>query len=136
MFKPNPLRVAIVLACAGNPALAAEQMLEEVQVTAAAEASVANGYQPLVSRSSTKSDTPLRDTPQSISVVTSKQLKDQAVQSLAEAVRYTPGVTFAQGEGNRDAAVIRGSLSTGDFFLDGVRDDVQYYRDIYNIDRV
>lgn len=136
MFKPHPLRVAIVLACAGNPALAAEQMLEEVQVTAAAEASVANGYQPLVSRSSTKSDTPLRDTPQSISVVTSKQLKDQAVQSLAEAVRYTPGVTFAQGEGNRDAAVIRGSLSTGDFFLDGVRDDVQYYRDIYNIDRV
>ena len=136
MFKPHPLRVAIVLACAGNPALAAEQMLEEVQVTAAAEASVANGYQPLVSRSSTKSDTPLRDTPQSISVVTSKQLKDQAVQSLAEAVRYTPGVTFAQGEGNRDAAVIRGVVSTGDFFLDGVRDDVQYYRDVYNIDRV
>ncbi|WP_164311353.1 TonB-dependent receptor plug domain-containing protein, partial [Streptococcus pneumoniae] len=26
--------------------------------------------------------------------------------------------------------------TTADFFADGVRDDVQYYRDFYNIDRV
>lgn len=138
MFKPNPLSVAVMLACAGvAPSLLAEdQVLAEVQVTAAAEAPASNGYQPIFSRSSTKTDTALLDTPQSVTVVTAAQIKDQAVQSMAEAVRYTPGITFAQGEGNRDAAVIRGSASTGDFFLDGVRDDVQYYRDIYNIDRV
>lgn len=138
MFKPNPLSVAVMLACAGvAPSLFAEdQVLAEVQVTAAAEADASNGYQPVFSRASTKTDTALLDTPQSVSVVTAQQIKDQAVQSMAEAVRYTPGITFAQGEGNRDAAVIRGSTSTGDFYLDGVRDDVQYYRDIYNIDRV
>ncbi|WP_198341590.1 TonB-dependent receptor [Perlucidibaca aquatica] len=138
MFKPNPLSVAIMLACTGvAPSLyAEEQVLAEVQVSAAADAPATNGYQPVFSRASTKTDTALLDTPQSVSVVTAQQIKDQAVQSMAEAVRYTPGITFAQGEGNRDAAVIRGSTSTGDFFLDGVRDDVQYYRDVYNIDRV
>lgn len=138
MFKPNPLSVAVMLACASTaPSIyAEEQVLAEVQVTAAAEADASNGYQPVFSRASTKTDTALLDTPQSVSVVTAQQIKDQAVQSMAEAVRYTPGVTFAQGEGNRDAAVIRGSTSTGDFYLDGVRDDVQYYRDVYNIDRV
>lgn len=138
MFKPNPLSVAIMLACAGvAPSIyAEEQVLAEVQVSAAADAPATNGYQPVFSRASTKTDTALLDTPQSVSVVTAQQIKDQAVQSMAEAVRYTPGITFAQGEGNRDAAVIRGSTSTGDFYLDGVRDDVQYYRDVYNIDRV
>ncbi len=43
---------------------------------------------------------------------------------------------MAQGEGNRETSVIRGSSSTGDFFLDGMRDDVQYYRDLYNIEQV
>lgn len=138
MFKPNPLSAAVMLACAGlsSAVVAADQVLSEVQVTAAAEAEASNGYQPVFSRASTKTDTALLDTPQSVSVVTAQQIKDQAVQSMAEAVRYTPGITFAQGEGNRDAAVIRGSTSTGDFYLDGVRDDVQYYRDVYNIDRV
>jgi len=138
VFKPNPISAAVMLACAGlaTNAWSDDQVLAEVQVTAAAEAEASNGYQPVFSRASTKTDTALLDTPQSVSVVTAQQIKDQAVQSMAEAVRYTPGVTFAQGEGNRDAAVIRGSTSTGDFYLDGVRDDVQYYRDVYNIDRV
>lgn len=132
----RPLALAVSLAVLASPALAADKVLDEVQVTAAGEAPATEGYQAFSSRSSTKTDTLLRDTPQSVSVVTSQQIKDQAVQSMAEAVRYTPGVTFAQGEGNRDAAVIRGSISTGDFYLDGVRDDVQYYRDVYNIDRI
>jgi len=41
-----------------------------------------------------------------------------------------------QGEGNRDSVWFRGNQSTSDLFVDGVRDDVQYYRDLYNIDRV
>jgi catecholate siderophore receptor len=43
---------------------------------------------------------------------------------------------MAQGEGHRDAPVIRGNATTADFYIDGVRDDVQYYRDVYNIERV
>jgi catecholate siderophore receptor len=43
---------------------------------------------------------------------------------------------MAQGEGNRDTPVLRGQSSTGDFFVDGVRDDLQYFRDTYNLERV
>jgi catecholate siderophore receptor len=43
---------------------------------------------------------------------------------------------MAQGEGNRDTPVLRGNASTSDFYVDGVRDDVQYMRDVYNLDRV
>jgi catecholate siderophore receptor len=41
-----------------------------------------------------------------------------------------------QGENNRDQVIIRGNSSSADFFLNGVRDDVQYYRDLYNLERV
>ena len=92
----------------------------------------------LAPRSTTamKTNTLLRDTPQSITVVTQKQLQDQAPLSMAEAMRYVPGIGVSSGEGNRDAVVFRGQRSTGDFYIDGIRDDVQYFRDFYNIDRI
>lgn len=83
-----------------------------------------------------KTDTPLRDVPQSISVITRQTIDDLSMQNIGDAVAYVPGVGMAQGEGNRETPVIRGSSSTGDFFLDGMRDDVQYYRDLYNIEQV
>ncbi len=84
----------------------------------------------------TKTDTPLLDVPQSIHVVTREQLDDQAQYSLGEVLRYVPGTTVGQGEGNRDQITLRGQNTTADFFLDGVRDDVQYYRGLYNVERV
>jgi catecholate siderophore receptor len=84
----------------------------------------------------TKTDTPLIDVPQSIHVVTREQLDDQANYSLGEVLRYVPGTTVGQGEGNRDQITLRGQNTTADFFLDGVRDDVQYYRGLYNVERV
>src|SRR5690606_15734242 len=53
-----------------------------------------------------------------------------------DTLRYMPGVGIAQGEGNRDTPVLRGNSTTGDFFVDGIRDDVQYIRDVYNVERV
>ena len=88
------------------------------------------------SSTATKSDLALRDTPQSVSVVTRSLIDDQSMQSMSDLVRYVPGLGMAQGEGNRDAPVIRGNSSTADFFVDGVRDDVQYLRDLYNAERV
>jgi catecholate siderophore receptor len=84
----------------------------------------------------TKTDTPLMNIPQTINVVTRDQLDDQAHHSLADILRYIPGTTVGQGEGNRDQITLRGQNTTADFFLDGVRDDVQYYRGLYNIERV
>ncbi|MBL0923719.1 MAG: TonB-dependent siderophore receptor [Sphingomonadaceae bacterium] len=94
------------------------------------------GYVATNSVTATKTDTPLLDIPQTINVVTREQLEDQAHHSLGDVLRYVPGTTVGQGEGNRDQITLRGQNTTADFFLDGVRDDVQYYRGLYNIERV
>ena len=94
------------------------------------------GYQAGAVSTATKTLTPLRDVPQSITVVPQELMKDQMMMSIGDVVRYVPGITAIQGENNRDQLVIRGNSTSADFFLDGVRDDVQYYRDLYNLDRV
>ncbi|MBW3572303.1 MAG: TonB-dependent siderophore receptor [Gemmatimonadetes bacterium] len=94
------------------------------------------GYATRRTTTATRTDTPLRDAPQSVSVVTSELIADQSMQSMADVVRYVPGITMGQGEGHRDAPTIRGNSTTADFFVDGVRDDVQYVRDLYNTERV
>jgi catecholate siderophore receptor len=86
--------------------------------------------------SSTRTATPLRDVPQSVTVISEALIKDQLMTSVADTMRYVPGVTMHQGENNRDQVIIRGNSSSADFFVNGVRDDVQYYRDLYNLDRV
>jgi len=97
---------------------------------------IGTDYQIANTTSATKTMTPLRDIPQSITVVTQEQIRDQQLLSLGDVVRYVPGITAHQGENNRDQIIIRGTSSSADFFLNGVRDDVQYYRDLYNLDRV
>ncbi|MCZ7593591.1 MAG: TonB-dependent siderophore receptor [Hyphomicrobium sp.] len=94
------------------------------------------GYLATQTSTATKTDTPLIDIPQSITVVTKEQAKDQGSRDLRQALTYVPGVVVGQGEGHRDAPTIRGVSTTADFFVDGVRDDVQYFRDLYNIERV
>ena len=95
-----------------------------------------SGYKVSESRTGTRTDTPLLDTPQAVNVVSAKQIEDQASNNIGEAIRYVPGVFSAQGEGNRETLVFRGNSTTGDFFVDGTRDDVQTYRDLYNIERL
>jgi catecholate siderophore receptor len=95
-----------------------------------------NVYAVQRSVTATKTDTALIDVPQSISVITRELIDDQAMQNIGDVTRYVPGVGIAQGEGNRDTPVLRGNSTTADFFIDGVRDDVQYFRDLYNVDRV
>lgn len=94
------------------------------------------GYNATDTATATKTDTPLIDVPQTVSVVTRARIDDQALRSMADVLRYVPGTTVGQGEGNRDQITLRGQNTTADFFLDGVRDDVQYYRSLYNIERV
>jgi len=94
------------------------------------------GYRIDAMSSATRTLTNLRDVPQSIAVVSKQQIADQSMKSIADVVNYVPGITSHQGENNRDQLVIRGVSSSADFFLNGMRDDVQYYRDLYNLERV
>lgn len=83
-----------------------------------------------------KTPTPIIDVPQSLSIITADQIIQQGFNSVGDIILYTPGVNNSQGEGHRDAVVFRGIRSTADFYLDGVRDDVQYYRSLYNLEQV
>lgn len=83
-----------------------------------------------------KAPTPIIDVPQSLTIVSADQIIAQGFDSINDIALYTPGVTQSQGEGHRDAVVFRGVRSTADFFVDGVRDDVQYFRSLYNLEQV
>ena len=76
------------------------------------------------------------DVPQTVSIVTDQDIRKQGFRQIGDIIRYTPGVNTSQGEGHRDAVVFRGVRSTADFYQDGVRDDVQYYRSLYNVEQV
>ena len=136
-FSPRPLAGAslVALACWHAPAFAddSEAAESETQIIVIGRS---EGYVAANSVTATKTDTPLIDVPQSVNVVTREQLDDQAHHSMADVLRYVPGVTVGQGEANRDQITLRGQNTTADFFLDGVRDDVQYFRSLYNIERV
>ena len=85
---------------------------------------------------SLKPPVPILNVPQSLQIVTDEDILDQGFRQLGDVVRYVPGITTTQGEGHRDAVVIRGQRTTADFYQDGMRDDVQYYRSLYNVEQV
>ena len=138
--------IAPLLVLAGLPSMALAQgdpskstsrdtvpmSLPTIEVTGAA----GSGYLTHQTTTATKTDTPLRDVPQAVTVVTKNVIADQRMQSMADVTRYTPGITMGQGEGNRDQPTIRGNNTTAGFFVNGMRDDVQYFRDLYNVERV
>ncbi len=122
---------AILLAL---PTLALAQ--EAVELEPVLVTGQSRGYVAVNSVTATKTDTALLNVPQSVNVITRDQLNDQALHSLGEVLHYVPGTTVGQGEGNRDQITLRGQNTTSDFFLDGVRDDTQYFRGLYNVERV
>jgi catecholate siderophore receptor len=83
-----------------------------------------------------KTPTPIIDVPQSLSILTAVQIEEQAFRDFGDVLRYTPGMAISQGEGHRDAIIIRGVQTTADFFIDGIRDDVQYFRPFYNVQQI
>ncbi len=124
------LALVLTLPAYAAPALDAAD-LDPVRVYGERE-----GYKADATLTATKTATALRDVPQAITVVTEEAMQDQAMHSLTDVLRLVPGVGVAQGEGHRDAPIFRGNTSTSDMFVDGIRDDVQYIRDLYNVERV
>jgi catecholate siderophore receptor len=80
----------------------------------------------------------LRDIPQSITVVTEKLIDDRNLDTLKDVLHSTAGITFQAAEGGEEDIRLRGfSLATtGDIYLDGMRDPAFYDRDTFNLDRV
>lgn len=136
-MKPAALAILATLNTAGM-ARADEQILPQVTVQDQAEraSGPVDGYRATRSATVTRTDTALRDVPQSIQVVPETLIKDQAMRSMAQVLRYVPGTSMNPGEGGRDQPVLRGMSTTSDFYVDGVRDDALYFRDAYNAERI
>ena len=120
-----------LLAAAADPAASGATDGDQPQII------VIGRREPLRSTTTaTRTDTPLQDVPQAISVIDSAEIAARSLQSIVEVLRTVPGATVASGEGHRDQILLRGQSTTADFYVDGIRDDVQYYRPLYNLDRV
>lgn len=111
----------------------AESTLPAVAVNAA---SAGEAYAPSRTRAATKTDTSVMDVPQTINVVPRALIEDQNATSMQDALRNVPGVGFSLGDGQRDQITIRGFNSITDQYVDGIRDDALYYRDLSNVERV
>lgn len=94
------------------------------------------GYNPTIANSATRIDVPLRDVPQTVNVVPLEVLHDQAANSIQDALRNVPGLAMGAGDGQRDQVFIRGFSAIGDQYVDGIRDDALYYRDLSNVQSV
>ncbi len=108
------------------------QTLPSVTIKSSADA----GYSPAASSTATKGSAALRDIPQSVNVIPGQLLQDQGARSIENALRNVPGVTMSHGDGQRDQVFIRGFSAIADQFVDGIRDDALYFRDLSNIERI
>lgn len=126
-FKLTTVATAIILS---HVAIASEEESSIERI------SVDGQYLSINESNSVKSPTPIIDVPQSLSILSADEITLRGIDSIRQIIDYTPGVNTSQGEGHRDAVVFRGVRSTADFYMDGNRDDVQYYRALYNIEQV
>ncbi len=137
MSRPSPsVRLILAASAAIVPISWAAPAFAEDEAAPITVYGRSEGYGIDQTSTATKTDTPVIDVPQSIAVISREQIDDQGLSTLGDALRYVPGVTLGQGEGHRDQVTLRGQSSTADFFIDGIRDDAQYYRPLYNIERI
>ncbi|WP_405404689.1 TonB-dependent siderophore receptor [Paracoccus sp. Ld10] len=99
-------------------------LLDPIVLTATADASVqADGYVGRQAQVATKSNTPVAETQQSISVVTSQQIDDQGAQTLGQALNYTAGVVGQPfgADPRFDSPTVRGFEAAGSQYVNGLR---------------
>lgn len=137
MMGLGTLAVGPARALAGG-APVGEQELPTLKVQAAAERESGKDSLKANTTAIGKGNQELRDIPQSITVITEKLIDDRALDTLKEALKHTAGVSFQAAEGTEEDIRLRGfSLqSTGDIFIDGMRDPAFYERDSFNWERL
>ncbi|MGH8565513.1 MAG: TonB-dependent receptor [Gammaproteobacteria bacterium] len=109
-------------------------VLPDIEVTAPPE----NAYKSDAATVGSKIEMPIRDIPQSVSVVKKELIESQNAFSLRDALKNVSGLTIAAGEGGRtgDSITLRGFAAHSDTYLDGVKDNGQYFRDTFFLERI
>ncbi len=128
--------LATAATAVATPAIAADEAQRDYLAADIVVTAERDGYAEDDGSTATKTPTPLIDVPQAVNVITTHQIEDQNVRQLGDALRFVPGVSLGTGEGHRDQVLLRGQSTTADFFVDGLRDDAQYYRPLYNVERI
>lgn len=130
--RPLPFALASVAFAASAAAWSQTGTLPPVTVRPAAEAAAGpiNGYRAERSTTATKTDLPLAETPQAISVIGREQFEDQGARDVQDTLRYTAGVySNTYGFDNRgDWALIRGTSFTQ--YQDGLRTLFGFYNNV------
>jgi len=130
----SPLTLGLSLLFSASLASAATTTLPEQSITADSERENDNPRVKEVS-TATRTSTPVRYVPQAIDTVKTSNVLDYGSDSLGKALEGLPNVS--SGADTRfDSVRIRGFEASNDFYLDGIRDDSQYIRDLHNIERV
>ena len=136
--KNRPLMLAIAALLNASHTEGAEiarPVLPEVKVKAAAEKEPR--YKADTSSTGLKFEAAIRDIPQSVSVVKEELIKSQNAFNLRDALKNVSGLTIAAGEGGRtgDSITLRGFSANSDTYMDGAKENGQYFRDTFFIDR-
>lgn len=129
----------LLLACVFLPILAAAPAWAEETASEVSGVTVTGrraDYNPTRVVTAAKIEAAPRDIPQTVDVVGLQVMQDQRALSLQDVLKNVPGVGFSSGDGQRDQVSIRGFTAIADQFIDGVRDDALYFRDLSNIERV
>ena len=113
---------------------AREKELKPVNVTGDRERDPT--YQPGITNIGKTPQLP-RDIPQSVTLVPASLIHDRAADTMREALRNVPSLTFNAGEGGRigDNITLRGFSVVGDLYMDGIRDVAQYNRETFNVEQ-
>lgn len=129
-----PLTLGVSLFLTSGFALAASTTLPELSVTAESDRERDDPRVKEVS-TATRTSTPARYVPQAIDSVKTSNVLNYGTNDLGKALGGIPNVS--NGADTRfDSVRIRGFDASNDFYLDGIRDDSQYVRDLHNIERI
>lgn len=103
-------------------------------------ASAGEGAYNVTTASSPRQTAPLLDTPQTVTVVPQAVIRQTGARNLTEVLRTTPGISFEGGENgfgtSGNTFQMRGFDASGSLFIDNVRSNGSYTRDVFNMDRV
>ena len=101
---------------------------------------VVSGAIPKQQQAGPRTTRPVRDTPQTVTVISAQSIEEQNLLTLRDVLSTVPGITFGAGEGGGgygDSINLRGYSANTDITVDGVRDSAQYSRsDPFNLEQI
>lgn len=131
LFRLTPVTLGLSVVLSSGFAYSAT----ELPATAIRAEEQAEDPRVKISNTATRTSTPVRYVPQAIDSIKTSNVANYGTHDIGDALSGIPNVS-SSADTRFDSLRIRGFDASNDFYLDGVRDDSQYKRDLHNIERV